>query len=339
MLSPVSIEDTMGYRIEVGTDILPTDIRSAVNDINVWLEQCKDLKIVSKNDYIVMCDRLKIVKGFNDDIDNYKRIMLKPVDSLKDKINGALNPIKQNCGHTESCMKEMMIDWNTKIKRKRDDERADKLREAREEEIVIKKELEAKAIKERRNADILEARKNIEIEKRKELDTKKIEAERNALQITEQIEEAKKEIVKDSSNAEEIGKEIGTLEKLKCTIEHTIKNIETDVSNVNNQIKLISVEEFDIMEKVQKLTVEKDTLIIAPDRLLTEKVPKISGIVYAKLLKYRTIDINMVPKEWTNVVITVNDKKVREALKLKGKNLNIPGIEVYEEDNLRSPSY
>lgn len=339
MLSPVSIEDTVGYRIEVCTDVLPADIRLAVNNMNIWFEQCKDLRIVSSNDYTIMSDRLKITKGFENDICNYKHEMLKPVDNLKDKIIGELTPIEQNCNHTISCMKMLMINWSAEVKRKRNDEKAEKLRKAKEEEVTIKQVLEKDATKEQKKADLLEAHRKIEVEKRKDLEIKKIEEERNICQIVKQIDETKEKIDKDPSNTEYIEKEIDILERQKSAIDDTIKNIVTDLGNVNNNIMSISKEETAIKINVRKLVVEKDALIIAPGLLLTEKVPKINGIVHAKLLKYRTIDINLVPQEWTKVVITVDDKKVREAIKLKGKNLKIPGIEVYEEDSLRSSSY
>lgn len=339
MLNPVNVEEVRGYRIEIGIDVLPTDIRSSINNMNVWLEQHKDLKIVSKDDYIGMANKLKVVKRFSNKIEDCENGLLKPIDDLRNKIIGEFRPIKQNRNYTESCMKMTMINWSAEMQRKRNEEKAEKLKKAKEEEAIIKKVLQEESIEEHTKVDLLEAQKKTEVEKRRDLEIKKIEGDKKVLQITKQIGEAKEKVNKDSSNAEEIGKEIETLEGQKNIIEDTIKNIETDLYNVKGNIKTISKKEAVINIYARKLAVEKDALVIAPGQPLTERVPKVNGIVYAKLLKYRITDINLVPKEWTNVVITVDDKKVREALRLKGKNLNIPGIDVYEEDSLRSSLY
>jgi len=169
MLNPVDTSEVRGYKIEVGTDVLPADIRSSINNMNVWLEQHKDLKIVSNDDYVDMTNKLKVVKGFSNKIADCENGLLKPIDDLRDKIVGEFRPIKQNRNHTETCMKKTIIDYSIVITKKRDWEKAEKLRKAKEEEARIKKVLEEEAIEGQEKVDLLEAQRKIEVDKRKDL--------------------------------------------------------------------------------------------------------------------------------------------------------------------------
>lgn len=335
----VNIVDMKGYHIDVGIDVIPTETRSTLNEINKYLDRCRDMKIASNDDFIAMSDELKKVKSIIIKIEYCHGIMLKPVNGLKNKIDGVFKPISHDANYTKSCMDMLILDWKADVTRKRNEEKVENARKAKEEEDKLKKELDIQAFEEKKKADTFEIQRKAKIEDRKEFERKKIEEQRNACQITNKIECAKKEIEKDPSKAEDIGKEIGILERQKNIAEEVIKKIDTDVGNVKNDIKLISAEEMNRKRRAQKLITEKDALVVAPKKPLTEKVPKINGVTFAKYIKYRIIDINQVPKEYTNVSIVVDDNKVREAVRLKGMNLQIPGIEIYEEEIVRSSSY
>lgn len=66
------------------------------------------------------------------------------------------------------------------------------------------------------------------------------------------------------------------------------------------------------------------------------QAPKISGISVRSILKYRVVNENSIPdKYWTRVI---NYKLIDEELKNNGIKTDIPGIEVYEDAQVRASS-
>lgn len=349
MLGIVKVEDMKGYRIEVGTDVIPVEIRSIMDEIDKYLDQFKDLKIANNDDYINMDIQLKTVQSLEDKINGCNNKLLAPIDRLRNALVKDIDQLRGKRNYTDQCIRKTMIDWNVEMTRKRNEEKADNLKKAKEKELKLKKEMESKILAEKEKATLLESQRKAKVEEKKLLEKKKVEEQQKALQINNQIEETRKDVANDSV------KEIENLEIQKESITETVKKIETDILTLNGQIKLVSKEEMGAKQDAQKFIAEKDALVIAPEPPLT-KVPKIKDLSFVTNLNYKVIDIDLVPLEWVDITLnektnkdklvdlvpkdwldkTIKDKAIKDALKKVGKDLKIPGIEIFEIKNLRS---
>lgn len=68
---------------------------------------------------------------------------------------------------------------------------------------------------------------------------------------------------------------------------------------------------------------------VSPDADMT---PKVSGVKTYRVTKWRVIDLNKVPREY----LTLDEKKVNQAVREMKNLANIPGIEVYQEEEVRA---
>jgi hypothetical protein len=65
----------------------------------------------------------------------------------------------------------------------------------------------------------------------------------------------------------------------------------------------------------------------AADTADTVSTPKVDGLSFRTVIKYRVVDEGAIPREY----LLVNDTKIKNMIRALGNETNIPGIELYEE--------
>jgi len=182
MLDLIDIESNTGFKIEVGANgIVPKETKAFINSVNEWLEQHRDIKIENNEDYVQMGEDLKKVKGFEYGLDKRQIEVIDEFRKLENQYVDYVVPIRDSLNYAEYCRKKTMQDWRNDIKRKREEEKAEELLKAKEEEDRLKRELETKAIEEQKKAELLTAQRKVGVEKRRELEIQKAEEEKKAI--------------------------------------------------------------------------------------------------------------------------------------------------------------
>lgn len=340
MLDLMDEEKNMGFRLDIGTNgILPKETILFINSVNEWIEKHRDIKIENEDDYTQMGEDVRKAKGFCNKLINTKTEGVNIFRRAENQYIDAINPTIDNIEYIWICMKNTMHKNKSEVEKKRKEEKAAAFLKAKEEEDIGKREIETKAIEEQKKADLLTAQRKIDTEKAKELERKRIEEENKIARNAKKIEDVRKEIISNPSLEEDADKEIEALLKENDIVGDIVKKIDSEISNTNSAIKLVAKEELNTRRKAQKLFVEKEALVIAPARPLTKKIPPIKGIVYAKRLTINIVHENLIPDEWFDIVKTLNKKKLNMELKRKGKNFNVPGVEVIEIEDTRTTPY
>lgn len=149
MIDLLDVENDRGYKIIVGKDVLPADVRLNVDMMNKLLDQFKDLKITSNNDYLDISDKLKTVESMRDKISECEEKSIGPINDLANAIVNEIDPTKNKVTETEVIFKQLISNWEVSPAK------------IHEEEM---------ALEEKRKADVLEKQKeeemNIEIERK-----------------------------------------------------------------------------------------------------------------------------------------------------------------------------
>jgi hypothetical protein len=328
-------QEVDGYKVEFGDNVIPKALKDVMEKIDRFCDDTLNMKITSNEDFVIMNDRTQIIKGYTDNMIEIESVCLTPLNELANKVTGQTTILIDKCLRTEKYSKQETIIWNKHIKKKIAEEIRENKRKAKEKADILKREFDLKAIEQKKRADELAIQTKIEVEKKRELERQKIEDDKKALVIKTQLEKTKKMLEEDPNN-EDVKKEIETLSKEKDVVENDVKEIEKDISEKKIQIKLISQEEMSTKKEVMKLIKDKENVSVTPEEPQTEDVPKLDGSNIAKYLDYRIVDINLIPREHTTVSIVVNRASIMSVIREKGMNTNIPGIEVFEKDIVRT---
>ena len=292
------------------------------------------IKLESDDDYARLASELKTNKSRDAKLDEHEEYLLEPLEMIRKHILTCFYPIKEKYVVLIKREKDALKEYKQKKELEVVKEQDENQKKADDEAVKVREELTKKAEEQNRESKTLEEKKKIELEKARELKIKEDEEKENARIAAQKLkdEEAKREAAKDLAEKEEIQREVDRLAKEKTTAEDIAKKIAEEVTNQDNVIKVIAKEEIQSKRKAKRLDTCSKTYTVKPEMTITKFAPKIAGIVYRTYLKYRIVNKPDVPDYWK----MIDDEKVKAALKVQGRELQIPGIEIYEETGVSS---
>lgn len=315
---------------------VPSNILMVIIALGKEAEAALKLPIELQNDadYARIVSEMKTNKSREAKLEVLKASLLEPVELVKEDIVTCFNPIKEKHIVLETRQKEALKEYKEKKELELAKEQEEKQKKADEEAAKIREELAEKAKEEEKNTKALTEQRRIEMQKAKELKLKEEKDKENALIVAQKLkdEEAKRAAAKDLAEKEEIQREVDRLAKEKTTAEDIAKKIAEEVTNQDNVVRVVAREEFDSKMKAKKLDTCSKTYTVKPEMTITKPVPNIAGVAYRIYLKYRTVNKAEVPEYWKKI----DDEKVKAALKVQGRELQIPGIEIYEKTEVSS---
>lgn len=336
MVNFLDTENNNGFRIDVCKNVLPTNIREDIDVIKKFLEECKKADIKNNDDYINVADKIKTVKSVRNRLIGHENTCLKPVNDLAIKLVGEFDPLRNGCDEVEHYLKNISVSFDTETENRRRVEKIEAEKRRKEKQDKQDKEIEAEKLKKEKEAEELRKQKEAEIKKKEELERKIVEKEKEVICVAKKIECVKKEIVSKPDDAKKLEDEVKALSEKKDAVTETIEKINKCVDDKCEAINIIAAEEMATKKKVSALIIEKNSKKVPLEKLATAKIPKIDGTNIARYVKYKCVNLAIVPKEYVIMTIVLDEKKVRETVKLEGMNTKIPGIEVYEEKIMRS---
>jgi Zn finger protein HypA/HybF involved in hydrogenase expression len=176
MIDLLDVENDKGYKIYVGADVLPTDVRLNIDTMNKLLDQYKDLKITSDSDYIDISDKLTAVKSMRTKISECEEKSLGPINDLVNTIVSEIDPTKNKVTETEVFFKQLILDWEMSAAKRR------------EEELALEEQRKAEELEKQRKAEELEKQRKAE-ELERQIKADELEEQRKAEELGKQKKE------------------------------------------------------------------------------------------------------------------------------------------------------
>lgn len=334
-----NIEIDNGFKIIVGSkDILPISSRKFIDDVSKLLDRYDDKTVITNNEEFaeIQNDRVDIRK-IGERIKDHKKILTAPLHGLIHGVDDQFRPAEQKYNVKKTNTDVLITSWASEYRKKIEEDKAEKLKKAEEMKIAIKQQNDVDIADAKIKTDVFLYKRKDEMEEKRKLETKKIEKEIEIRQISRQLEEKKEEISHiESSKTEEYESVIRALEVQKNVVGDELQDINIKIEHKITELRDIRDNEICEITKLKDLEINNQSIVVIPEPSI-EEPPKISGLTIAKYLDFELVDLSTVPKEWTETVITLNEGKVRKALKLYGLGLSIPGIRFFEKDVVRSP--
>lgn len=338
----LDIATNSGYRIEVyekpispGTEAF---INAMTEETRKQLETPIDVK--SEADYNRVVSMIKANKA-----------NMKKRDALYDDCNGLVNivhnalsdsfsPLVKGQKELEAMLKEKATKYQVETERAAAIETAEKKKKAEEEARIVRDAAAKKAEEERRRAEALAKQRREEIEQKQAAIRKKAEEEekRRQLEQKRKEEEERKKAATDAEEAAKIDEEIERISQEEVSVEEVVKKLEDEVVSRADQVKILGRQEYEAKTKAHNLDIHSKTYTKQPEMNLIRPVGKVAGVCHPRRIRHKLIDLTLkkVPDYW--IKKTLDDEKVKDAIKVQGLDLKIPGVEIYEEVGMSSTS-
>lgn len=120
---------------------------------------------------------------------------------------------------------------------------------------------------------------------------------------------------------------LDTIKETKAPVETMKYKIKAAMDAWNREQKRLAVERREA--ELQRSLETGETVTDMPDVVTT---PKIAGLKTYRVTKWRVTDEAAIPREY----LTLDEKKVNQTVREMKTLANIPGIEVYEEEEVRA---
>lgn len=92
--------------------------------------------------------------------------------------------------------------------------------------------------------------------------------------------------------------------------------------------RLAEAERLEVQGRTAEAEAVIDEPVYIPPVVMPPAAPKVAGISSRRVWKYRIVDVNLIPRQY----MIPNDVAIGAVVRSMGKAMNIPGVEVYQED-------